>query len=242
MLKAQDISVAHQGRSLFVGLSLGLDRGELLPVLGPSGSGKSSLLLALARFVPLIEGKLYLGEHHCTAFYLEKWRSQIRYVGQKPVTLASTVAEEISYSEHLKIYQDSSSYDKKHHRKDAQQRSKAMSNRERMVALLSTVGLAYLSLETTPERLSGGELARLAILRSLWHRPSVLLLDEPFAFLDHESLEKTARLLRSYLEEGGAIVLISHVAPPAQLMSYAQGSLSLTDYHYRENGSSGEAS
>ncbi len=77
-------------------------------------------------------------------------------------------------------------------------------------ALVGELGIASNLLDGTVRRLSTGERQRLALVRTLLAEPDVLLLDEPTAALDSDSVTRTERLLRQWLASGVAIVLVTH--------------------------------
>ena len=75
--------------------------------------------------------------------------------------------------------------------------------------LLERVGLARLK-DVYPNELSGGELRRLAIARSLIRRPGILLADEPTSNLDNENTQAVLKLLRDTADSGAAVLLVTH--------------------------------
>ena len=83
------------------------------------------------------------------------------------------------------------------------------------VELLERVGIAGLK-DTYPNELSGGELRRLAIARSLVGRPGVLLADEPTSNLDDGNTGAVLRLLRQCADEGAAVLLVTHERDAAE--------------------------
>lgn len=78
-------------------------------------------------------------------------------------------------------------------------------------AALDDVGLDDVGLERAPERLSVGQVARVALLRVLLTRPRVLLADEPDAALDDESAEQVSRMTEEFVATGGAVVRVRHL-------------------------------
>jgi len=107
-----------------------------------------------------------------------------------------------------------------------------MSDAEGARALLPNVGLDPAALGWTVQRLSTGERQRLALVRALLLKPSVLLLDEPTSALDPESTALVEDLVRSQLEKGCGIVLITHDATQRERL--AQRRLRLEDGRLKE--------
>ncbi len=92
---------------------------------------------------------------------------------------------------------------------------------EKKCALLADLGLSGNAMGWTVSRCSTGERQRLALARLLQNRPEVLLLDEPTAALDPQSVERVERMLATYRQKHGAVVIwVSH--DPAQRQRVAQ--------------------
>lgn len=89
-------------------------------------------------------------------------------------------------------------------------------------ALAGALGLAPSLLDGPVARLSTGERQRLALVRTLLAKPSVLLLDEPTAALDADSVARTEALLRARLADGVAVVLVTHEAALAARLGNRQ--------------------
>jgi putative ABC transport system ATP-binding protein len=184
----------HLGqRSRSIAAASSLDGGEVLLVKGPSGSGKSTLLRILARLQPCDGGQVYFRNAGWHSFSPPAWRRHVHYVAQKPAIFSGTVLENLKRPCALKGV-------KADFQPGAAQKG--------MESLL----LSQEMLEQEARTLSGGEAARMALLRSVLLNPAVLLLDEPVAALD----DRSRRAVYAYLSEwlAGApergIVLVSH--------------------------------
>ncbi|GJF30794.1 ABC transporter ATP-binding protein [Kitasatospora sp. NE20-6] len=177
-------------------VSLDVPRGSLTVVVGPSGSGKSSLLAVAATLVTPDAGRVVvdgtdtagLGRAALTALR----RRRIGLVFQQPGLLPSlTAVEQLQLMAHLAG-------------------RPARTARARALDLLDTVGLAAES-GRRPGRLSGGQRQRVAIARALVNEPTVLLVDEPTSALDSERGRAVVELLAELTRrQGTATVLVTH--------------------------------
>lgn len=177
-------------------IALDVAAGSLTAVVGPSGSGKSSLLAVAATLVRPDRGRVVVDGTDTgsltRAERAELRRTRIGIVFQQPNLLPSlTCAEQLQVMAHLSG------------RPPRQARGRA---RE----LLDAVGLADLA-GRRPHQLSGGQRQRVNIARALMNEPAVLLVDEPTSALDHERGAAVLRLLVALTRERGtATVLVTH--------------------------------
>lgn len=176
--------------------SLNAHPGQLVSLVGPSGSGKSSLLAVAATLVRPTGGQVLI-DGTDTKDLKEKdlaalRRSKVGIIFQQPNLLPSlTAAEQLIISDHLRG-------------------KPARAARERAAGLLDVVGLSAAA-GKLPHQLSGGQRQRVNIARALMGSPKVLLVDEPTAALDHERSEAIVRLLRQVTTEFAvATVMVTH--------------------------------
>jgi putative ABC transport system ATP-binding protein len=177
-------------------VSLAVQAGQMVSLVGPSGSGKSSLLAVAATLVRPTGGLVEIGgtavaglsDRELTAVR----REQVGIIFQQPNLLASlTAAEQLIIGDHMR-------------------RKPLKAARRKAAELLDVVGLAP-SADRLPHQLSGGQRQRVNIARALMGDPSVLLVDEPTAALDHERSESIVRLLRRVTDEFRvATVMVTH--------------------------------
>jgi putative ABC transport system ATP-binding protein len=177
-------------------VTLKLSPGEFLSLVGPSGSGKSSLLAVAATLVRPTAGLLVIdgvdagGLSDAGRSALR--RDKIGVIFQQPNLLPSlTAREQLMISDHL--------------------RGKPVRGAARRAAeLLELVGMGT-ALDRRPHQLSGGQRQRVNIARALMGNPAVLLVDEPTASLDHERSEAVVKLLRQVTHEFQvATVMVTH--------------------------------
>ncbi|MFG2286681.1 ABC transporter ATP-binding protein [Streptomyces sp. NPDC048595] len=177
-------------------VSLSVPAGCLTAVIGPSGSGKSSLLAVAATLIGPDSGRVVidgtdtagLGRGELTALR----RTTIGTVFQQPNLLPSlTAVEQLQVMAHL----------------DGRPPRKA---RSRALELLAAVGLDGQA-HRRPHQLSGGQRQRINIARALMNEPAVLLVDEPTSALDHERGAAVLDLLLSLTHQRAtATVLVTH--------------------------------
>ncbi|GHB00297.1 ABC transporter ATP-binding protein [Streptomyces chryseus] len=178
------------------GVSLEVAAGSLTAVVGPSGSGKSSLLAVAATLVPPDRGRVVVAGTDTgplsRAERAELRRTRVGIVFQQPNLLPSlTSAEQLQVMAHLSG-------------------RPPRRVRDRARELLDAVGLGDKA-GRRPHELSGGQRQRVNIARALMNDPAVLLVDEPTSALDHERGAAVQDLLAALTRERGtATVLVTH--------------------------------
>ncbi|MEU9700382.1 ABC transporter ATP-binding protein [Streptomyces sp. NPDC047981] len=177
-------------------VGLEVPAGHLTAVVGPSGSGKSSLLAVAATLVTPDRGRVVVAGTDTgpldPAARAALRRERIGIVFQQPNLLPSlTAVEQVQVMAHLSG-------------------AKPKAVRARALALLDAVGLADQAARR-PHQLSGGQRQRVNIARALMNEPSVLLVDEPTSALDHERGAAVMDLLADLTRERStATVLVTH--------------------------------
>lgn len=179
-------------------VNLTVSRGEMVSLVGPSGSGKSSLLAAASALITTTSGKILLEGADITQMTPRARamvrREQVGIIFQQPNLLASlTAVEQLLLAEDL--------------RGGTRRRRGA---RGRALEKLEQVGLAEAA-DRRPHQLSGGQRQRVNIARALMGNPALLLVDEPTAALDQERSESIVRLLRHLTDHTQvATVMVTH--------------------------------
>jgi ABC-type transport system involved in cytochrome bd biosynthesis fused ATPase/permease subunit len=176
-----------------------LSAGDCVHLNGLSGIGKTTLLWALAGLYPLHAGQLTCCGQTMREMGIAAWRANIALLPQKPVIFAGSVQDNLLYPfQNIAI-----------------QKSRAQSfSRPALPNLLTElqqIGLEDIPLERHAEQLSGGQQARLALVRALLTRPRVLLADEPTASLDTAASAWVWQQLAQFCQQGGAVLFTSHI-------------------------------
>ncbi len=180
-LEVEGLAFGYGGVPLFENLGFKVGRGEILSVVGPSGCGKTSLLLALAGIIAPWEGSISRPE----GFRALVPQDHGLYPWKR-VWANVTLGLEVS----------------------GRGRDKTALDGAR--ALMARLGLAGLE-RRWPAELSGGQRQRVAIARALAMKPSLLLMDEPFASLDCVlRRELSAELKALVADQGIACVFVTH--------------------------------
>ena len=176
------------------GVSVDINKGDVMVVIGPSGSGKSTLLRSLNMLEVPTDGSIFFhGEDiTCKKVNLPKHREKMGMVFQTfNLFPHKTVLENMTMAP-IQI--------KGANKEEAE--SKAMS-------LLERVGLADRA-GAYPSQLSGGQKQRIAIVRALMMEPEVMLFDEPTSALDPEMVGEVLEVMKELARGGMTMVVVTH--------------------------------
>ncbi len=194
VLEAQNIHKKFGKSDILKGVSLTIDKGEVLVLLGPSGSGKSTLLRTLNGLETIDSGEIIFNDRTLELSELawQKIRPEIGMVFQSYDLFPNlTVLDNILLGP-LKV----------------QKREKTAVTSE-AIALLERIGLADKA-ESYPRELSGGQKQRVAIIRSLVMQQQVLLFDEVTASLDPEMVREVLSVIQGLALEGMTMLIVTH--------------------------------
>ena len=185
-----------QQRVIFADLSLDISRGELVALLGQSGSGKSPLLNLLGGIDLPDAGQIRISDRLLTALpETERTRFRRRHIGF--VFQFFNLIPTLTVAENLLLPLELNGLT-------------TPEQRDRALELLDQVGLGNRR-ASFPERLSGGEQQRLALARALVHRPWLLLADEPTGNLDAATGERILELLLAlHRQAETTMVMVTH--------------------------------
>ena len=192
----------HLGRSVgdisvVAGISLDVYHGEMLGIVGASGSGKSSLLRLLNRLDEPTSGTVFLDGQDYRQFSPRELRRRVGMVTQRPFLFPGNVAGNIRFG--------------------PLQRGEVVAD-EDIARLLERVGLpGFAGREVA--NLSGGEQQRVSLARALANRPDILLLDEPTSALDEQAKMGVEQLICSLVKDTSlTCVMVTHDREQARRM------------------------
>lgn len=171
-----------------------LNEGDFVNIIGRSGSGKSTFLNLLSGLLKPTEGKIFAKGKDMSDFSdieISKYRNEvIGFVPQSLGTLPNlNVLENVSLPYYL-FKRDDSAY-------------------EKAAMLLDEMGILHLK-DDFPKNLSGGELKRVLIARSMINSPELLILDEPTSDLDKNTTMEIMDLLKKINSKGTALIVVTH--------------------------------
>ncbi len=208
MLELDDAALAYGVRTLWQGLDLRVEPGEFVAVLGPNGTGKTSLFKVILGLTDLTHGSVRVGGRQ-----VRTGNSRVGYIPQHRGAGAATVrARDL-----VRLGIDG-------HRWGLPLPSR--STRRRVDALLTEVGAgAYADAPTS--LLSGGELQRLRVAQAVANDPLLLLCDEPLLTLDLNHQKAVVDLIDRRRRDGAAVLFVTHEINP--VLSVADRVLYLVD-------------
>jgi len=179
-------------------INLSVEQGDFISIIGRSGSGKSTLLNMSAGLIHPTKGNVFfngtdiylLNDKNISLFRNEK----IGYVPQGQSLLSNfTALENVCLPWFL-------------YKREGE---KAHNIMQRALTLLERTGIGYLA-DSYPKELSGGEMRRVAIARSLINNPALLIADEPTNDLDTQTTVEIMKLLSDIAKEGTAVLIVTH--------------------------------
>ncbi len=183
-LITENLVVEFEGKHILGPIDLKIDKGDIAVILGPNGSGKTSLLKALHGIL-----KPKVGTVRWSCLKTESIRKQM-FVFQTPIMLRRSVFENLTYPLLLrKISKEQANY--------------------QAARWLDRIDLKT-AMQVPATRLSGGEKQKLALARALITEPEMLFLDEPCASLDGKTTYEIESLLQSCVVNGTTIMMSTH--------------------------------
>lgn len=197
LISTKDLSFSYPGQETLVlkNLTLDLEQGKKIAILGKTGSGKSSLLQLLVRNYDANQGQLLLAEKPISAYSENTLRNQICFLTQRVHVFSDTLRQNLQFASADKI------------------------SDEKMIEVLHQVGLSKLLeqegkglnlwLGDGGRPLSGGEQRRLGLARILLNNAPILLLDEPTEGLDRETERQILRLILQHAENK-TLIMVTH--------------------------------
>ncbi len=192
LLEANDIHKSYGDIHVLAGVTVHLERGQSKVIMGPSGTGKSTLLRCINYLTPPDSGVVRLEDTEVTSRNINKMRQAIAFVFQ-----------DFNLFTHLRVLDNVMIGPAKIRKMDKRQaRDIAMRELER-------VGMAE-KVAAYPAELSGGQQQRVSIARALAMEPKVILFDEPTSALDPELTGEVVAVMQHLASEGMTMLVVSH--------------------------------
>ncbi len=217
ILRAENLGRVANGKTLVQDATFEARTGEVLAIFGPSGAGKSSLLRLLNRLDEPTGGTVYLHETDYRTLAPRELRRKVGMVTQRPFLFPGSVADNLRFgpAQRGELLPESAVED-----------------------LLTQVGLEGYAGRNVAN-LSGGEMQRVSVARTLANSPLVLLLDEPTSALDDAAKREVESLVRAIVRDQGlGCVMVTHDMDQAARL--ADRALALADGRIVRAGSIAE--
>ena len=200
-----NVSVGFGDLTALRGVTLGVEAGEQLAVIGASGAGKSTLFRALTRSVALGNGRVAIGGHNLYALPKRRLRELRRRIGT--IYQAYNLVPQLPAGVNVSLGEVGGMGSLGTLRTFLSGPGAGLSKRVR--AALEEVGLGDKADVRTAD-LSGGQQQRVAVARLLVQRPGLILADEPFAAVDPVTTERVFQTLQSLNREGATLLANLH--------------------------------
>ena len=194
MIEIENVEKSFGALKVLDGVSLTVNRGEVVSIIGGSGSGKSTLLMTINGLEPIQKGKILVDgtDVHARATDLNKLRQNIGIVFQQWNAFPHlTVLENVTLAPRKVL-------------KKSRDEADAIAKKQ-----LEHVGLGD-KLNTFPGKLSGGQQQRMAIARALAMSPHYMLFDEVTSALDPQLVGEVLDTMRLLAKEGMTMILVTH--------------------------------
>jgi iron complex transport system ATP-binding protein len=203
-LAARDLSYGYPARTIGRDVTIELNAGEALGLLGPNGGGKTTLLKTMLGLLSPQAGSVLLDQRPLASISLAERARLIAYVPQSHAgTFAFTAFEIVlmGRTAHMGLFG-----------------APSMKDRAVALAMLERLGIAHLAGQPYT-MISGGERQLVLVARALAQEPRFIILDEPTASLDFGNQGRVMRQIKTLTGEGLGVLFTSH--DPNQVLRYA---------------------
>lgn len=194
MIDVKDLRKSFGELDVLQGITESFQQGEKIAIIGPSGSGKSTFLRCLNMLEQPTSGEIWfdgvqMNDRHTN---IDKQRQKMGMVFQHFNLFPHiTVQKNITLAPVMLKLQSQEEAD------------------ENALSLLKRIGLSDKA-DQYPSRLSGGQMQRIAIVRSLAMKPELMLFDEPTSALDPEMVGEVLDLMKELAQEGMSMIMVTH--------------------------------
>lgn len=211
-LTVSDLRFSYGAHKVLQGISFTLNEGELMTVLGPNGTGKTTLFKCILGFMPRYSGSIQIGEEEARELPPRDLARRIAYIPQNhQQTFGYSVLDMVlmGTAHSLSLF----SLPGETQRKEA-------------YAALERLNIAYLA-DKNFGRISGGEQQLVLIARALAQKARILIMDEPTASLDYGNQDRVMQLVKGLTHDRYSILLSTH--SPQHALWYSDRALALKE-------------
>lgn len=192
MIKVENLKKSFKEKEVLKGIDLEINKGDILAIIGPSVSGKSTLLRTINKLEKKTSGNIYFENKNIEELDVNKLREKVGMVFQQFNLFSNMTIMENLLAAPLNT--------KKMKKDEAE---------EKALELLEKIGLSDKK-NSYPKELSGGQKQRIAIIRALIMEPDLMLFDEPTSALDPEMVKDVLDLMKDLANEGMTMAIVSH--------------------------------
>jgi lipopolysaccharide export system ATP-binding protein len=191
-LYATNLIKTYSKRNVVDGVSIEVNRGEVVGLLGPNGAGKTTSFYMITGMVQPNSGKIFLDETEITdAPMYKRARNGVGYLAQE-----ASVFTKLSVEDNLRLVLQMTNFN-------------IDQQNEKLESLLNEFSIQHIR-KSIAMTLSGGERRRTEIARSLVMDPDFILLDEPFAGIDPIAVEEIQNIIHGLKERGIGVLITDH--------------------------------
>lgn len=206
MLTVKNLRISFDDNEVLKGINLSVNKGDVITFIGPSGTGKTTLLRCINYLEKPDDGEVMLAGVHLN--YKSVQKKEILKLRRK----TAMVFQQFNLFRHKTVVQnvmDAQIAVQKKSKKEAYEKS---------IIELKKVGLLDKK-DMYPSQLSGGQQQRVSIARALALEPEVILFDEPTSALDPELVDEVLKVIENVAKSGMTILLVTHEMSFAQNIS-----------------------
>lgn len=204
LLEFLNVAYLPENKHILKNLSLKIEAGDFVSIVGSSGSGKSTFLKLCCHLISPTEGQITFKGEDMRQYNPTKLRREIGYCAQTPYLFGNTVEDNLSFPYLIRNQKVDSA---------------------RVQALFASFNLDLQFLTKEVKGLSGGEKQRIALIRTLLFTPEILLLDEVSSALDVDNTLLVEAVIKELNQKGTTILWVTH--NPEQSRKYANKLLTI---------------
>lgn len=197
MLNLQNLKIAFGDKEVLKGVDLDVEKGDVVTFIGPSGTGKTTILKCINYLVEPDEGKMQLSDIN------------VDFTNIKKKEILSLRRNTAMVFQQFNLFKNKTVVENVMDAQIAVQKKNKKEAYEKSIDLLGKVGLLEKENEY-PSKLSGGQQQRVSIARALAVEPDLVLFDEPTSSLDPELVTEVLKVIERVAQTGVTILLVTH--------------------------------